>query len=101
MSMPDNEPIIPPPPVVRDRLARSLRETRLLRRLLRLSVAAAQEQASPTASEPRQTAPRREGELWVALDFTGPPWPILAPLASPSGTNPRPQCPGWPIAWTK
>jgi hypothetical protein len=61
--MPENDPIIPPPPVVRDRLARSLREARLLRRLLRLSVAAAQEKATPTAAEPRQTAPRREGEL--------------------------------------
>jgi hypothetical protein len=61
MNMPDNEPIIPPPPVVRDRLARSLRESRLLRRLLRLSVAAAQEKATATAPEPRQTATGQEG----------------------------------------
>ena len=58
--MPENEPIIPPPPVVRDRLARSLREARLLRRQLRLSVAAAQEKAAETAPEPRQTAAGRE-----------------------------------------
>ena len=35
--------LIPSPPVVRDRLARSQREIRLLRRLLRLSIAAAEE----------------------------------------------------------
>jgi hypothetical protein len=35
--------IIPRPPVVRERLAQSLREARLLRRLLRLSVEAAEE----------------------------------------------------------
>jgi hypothetical protein len=52
--MPENESVIPPPPVVRDRLARSLREARLLRRLLRLSVAAAQEKPPANVTEPRQ-----------------------------------------------
>ncbi len=37
------EELIPRPPVVRERLAKSLRETRLLKRLLRLSVEAAEE----------------------------------------------------------
>ncbi len=35
--------VIPPPPVVRDALARRLREAALLRRLLRLSMSAAEE----------------------------------------------------------
>jgi hypothetical protein len=40
-----NTPIelIPPPPIVRERLARHIREGRLLRSLLRLSVRAAEE----------------------------------------------------------
>ena len=41
--MQEPDEIIPRPPVVRERLAQSLREARLLRRLLRLSVEAAQE----------------------------------------------------------
>jgi hypothetical protein len=41
--------LIPRPPVVRDRLARSLRETCLLRRLLQLSIAAAEERQRQTA----------------------------------------------------
>jgi len=57
--MSEQETIIPPPPLVRDRLARSLREARLLRRLLRLSVAAAEERHRETASKPRQTAAGR------------------------------------------
>jgi hypothetical protein len=41
--MPDSDDIIPRPPLVRERLARSLRQARLFRRLLRLSVEAAEE----------------------------------------------------------
>jgi hypothetical protein len=41
--MQGNDEIVPRPPVVRERLAQSLREARLLRRLLRLSVEAAEE----------------------------------------------------------
>ena len=41
MSEPDK--LIPPPPLVRERLARNIRERRLLRALLRLSVRAADE----------------------------------------------------------
>jgi hypothetical protein len=40
MNMPE---MIPPPPVVREKLARHIREGRLLRSLLRLSVRAAEE----------------------------------------------------------
>lgn len=35
--MMSDEALVPPPPVIRERLAESLEETRLLRRLLRLS----------------------------------------------------------------
>jgi hypothetical protein len=38
-----NEELIPPPPLVRERLARHIREGRLIRALLRLSVRAAEE----------------------------------------------------------
>jgi hypothetical protein len=55
-----NEELIPRPPVVRERLARSLREARLLKRLLRLAVAAAEERHRETASEPRHEAAGRE-----------------------------------------
>jgi hypothetical protein len=57
------EDLIPRPTVVRDRLAHSLRETRLLKRLLRLSVAAAQDRQHQTpASHDRQPeAARPEG----------------------------------------
>jgi hypothetical protein len=36
--MTKNEPLIPPPPVIRVRLAENIRERQLLRSLLRLSV---------------------------------------------------------------
>lgn len=50
--MPDSDDIIPRPPLVRERLAQSLREARLLRRLLRLSVEAAEERhRQPTAPQ--------------------------------------------------
>jgi hypothetical protein len=53
--------IIPPPPVVRERLAASLRQSSLLRRQLRLSVTAAIEKNRENTSEPRQKAdPGRE-----------------------------------------
>jgi hypothetical protein len=39
----DERPLIPPPPIVRDRLAQHIREGRLLRALYRLSVRAAEE----------------------------------------------------------
>ena len=60
--MQDREDIIPRPPIVRNRLARALREARLLRRQLRLSEDAAEERHQETAPEPRNTALRREGE---------------------------------------
>jgi len=50
--MQSNDELIPPPPVVRERLGRNLREARLLRRLLSLSVAAAEERHRQTSSEP-------------------------------------------------
>lgn len=49
--------LIPPPPVVRERLAASLRQANLLRRLLRLSVRAAEERQRPAL-----TAPERQPE---------------------------------------
>jgi hypothetical protein len=54
--------IIPPPPVVRERLAASLRQSSLLRRLLRLSVTAATERDRQGAPEPRCEAAGREGD---------------------------------------
>jgi len=54
--MSEQEAIIPPPPIVRDRLARSLREARLLRRLLRLSVAAAEERHREKPVDAPETA---------------------------------------------
>ncbi|MGO9601658.1 MAG: hypothetical protein ACLP7Q_27095 [Isosphaeraceae bacterium] len=53
--------IIPPPPVVRERLAALLRQTSLLRRLLRLSVTAAIEKDRQSAPETRQKSAGREG----------------------------------------
>jgi hypothetical protein len=43
VSMSDDEKLIPPPPVVRERRARHIREGRLLRSLYRLSIRAAEE----------------------------------------------------------
>jgi hypothetical protein len=60
--MTTTEELIPRPPVVRERLASSLRETRLLRRLLRLSIAAAQERQQAQVTIDRQPeAARPEG----------------------------------------
>jgi len=61
MEMPDK--LIPPPPVVRERLAASLRYTSLLRRLLRLSIRATEERHRQTAIEAHQTAQGERGEL--------------------------------------
>ncbi len=58
--MSTNEELIPRPPVVREHLARSLREARLLRRLLRLSVAAAEERHREKAVDAPETARGRE-----------------------------------------
>jgi hypothetical protein len=57
-----NEPekLIPLPPVVRDRLARNIRERRLLRALLRLSVRALEEHRREGFNDPRHEAPGRE-----------------------------------------
>jgi hypothetical protein len=52
--------VIPPPFIVRERLAASLREARLLRRLLRLSVTAALEKERQTTPDLRQTAAGQE-----------------------------------------
>ena len=59
--MQTNDDPIPRPPVVRERLARALREARLLRRQLRVSVAAAEERHRETASEPPHEVPRPGG----------------------------------------
>jgi hypothetical protein len=60
-----NEDLIPRPLVVRNRLARSLHETRLLRRLLRLSIAAAEERQrqalAPAPDRLAGAAPRQGG----------------------------------------
>ena len=58
--MQERDELIPRPPIVRERLARHPREARLLRRLLRLSVAAAEERHRETGSEPRREAAGRE-----------------------------------------
>jgi hypothetical protein len=52
--------LIPPPPVVREHLARNLRENRLLRSLLRVSERAAEEHWYQAAHEHRTAAAGRE-----------------------------------------
>jgi hypothetical protein len=59
--MSTSEELIPRPTVIRERLARSLRETKLLKRLLRLSVEAAEERHQESASVPRQETAGRDG----------------------------------------
>ncbi|CAN5898901.1 hypothetical protein BH23PLA1_BH23PLA1_27110 [soil metagenome] len=51
--MKPNSDLIPPPPLVRERLAQHIREGRILRALLRLSVRAAEERHRQAAHEPR------------------------------------------------
>lgn len=59
--------LIPRPPVVRDRLARSLRETRLLKRLLRLSIAAAEDRRRHDPADPTpQPEAARPGGVFYA-----------------------------------
>jgi hypothetical protein len=54
--------LIPPPPVVREKLAACLRQTSLLRRLLRLSVRVAEERQRQTPAPPyRQPEASRPG----------------------------------------
>jgi hypothetical protein len=53
--------LIPPPPIVRQRLADHIREGRLLRALLKVSIQAAEERhRKATASESFLTAVRQE-----------------------------------------
>jgi hypothetical protein len=55
-----DDPIpIPPPPVVRRRLARNIRERRLLQSLLRLSIRASQEGAERGGRAPEEA---RDGD---------------------------------------
>ena len=58
--MSDDPVPIPPPPVVRDRLARNIREGRLLRRLLRLS-REPPERHLKAGQRPPDSPPAREG----------------------------------------
>ena len=54
--------LIPPPPVIRDRLARNIRERRLLRGLLRLSIKAATDgQDAPMPHEDGTARPSKGG----------------------------------------
>jgi len=55
------EEIIPPPPVVREKLARHIREGRLLRSLLRLSVRAAEERHRQKPHDSMSEASGQEG----------------------------------------
>jgi hypothetical protein len=56
--------LIPPPPVVREELAACLRQTSLLRRLLRLSVRAAEERQRRTVTlNDRQPEASRPGGM--------------------------------------
>ena len=54
--MSEPEKLIPPPPLVRDRLARNIRERRLLRALLKLSIRDAEERCLHQPHEPRHEA---------------------------------------------
>ena len=54
--MSSEQALIPPPPVVRARLAEHNREGRLLRALYRLSVRAAQEQQQEAKEEAKEMA---------------------------------------------
>jgi hypothetical protein len=59
--MSESEKLIPPPPVVRDRLARNIKERRLLRSLLRLSIRAAEDRRAEGSTTPRHEADRPGG----------------------------------------
>jgi hypothetical protein len=60
MSIANDRTLIPPPPVVRERLAIHIREGRLLRSLLRVSIRAAEERQRQTAAAPTRAADRQE-----------------------------------------
>jgi hypothetical protein len=55
--MSDDRILIPPPPLLRERLAKNIREGRLLRALLRLSIRACQEK---DRDNQERSAPRSE-----------------------------------------
>ncbi len=59
MTAPDE--LIPPPPIVRERLATHIRHGRLLRALLRLSVRAAEERHREKPEDARHEAAGRDG----------------------------------------
>ena len=59
--MQTNDDLIPRPPAVRERLARAIREARLLRRQLRVSVAAAEERHREAALQSPHEAVGRDG----------------------------------------
>jgi hypothetical protein len=56
--MNEDENLIPPPPIVRDRLARNIRERRLLRALLRLSIRAVE---GPSRQSPHEAGHEADG----------------------------------------
>jgi hypothetical protein len=58
--MQTSDDLIPRAPAVRERLARALREARILRRQLRVSEAAAEERNRQATPEPRHEAHGRE-----------------------------------------
>jgi hypothetical protein len=57
--MSKHDDLIPPAPIVRERLSRNLRERRRLRSLLRLAVQAAQDRAESAPHESRRAAAGR------------------------------------------
>ena len=57
--MHDDEPLLPPLPVIRDRLTRNQRERNLLRALFRLALRAAEGQPNRKRDEPTHEADRR------------------------------------------
>jgi hypothetical protein len=59
--MSDAQTLIPPPPVVREKLARHIREGRLLRALYRLSLRAAEERHSQNAGHEGPEPSERPG----------------------------------------
>ena len=57
--MHDDEPLLPPLPVIRDRLTRNQRERNLLRALFRLALRAAEGQPRRKPDDPAHEADRR------------------------------------------
>src|SRR5271157_3464255 len=93
--MSTSEELIPRPPVVRERLARSLRETKLLKRLLRLAVEAAEERHREKPLDARQEAAGRAGVLWTPAPRRKPavygPGPVRLANAINPPEDPRPE----------